>query len=67
VRRMRANWGIPNPSGHGWTEGERALLGTAPDEGVAARISRTPGAVCQKRCQLEIPTFRGRRFRRSGP
>jgi hypothetical protein len=63
VRRMREKHGIPNPSGHGWTEGKLALPSRAPDEQVAARIGCTVGAACQKCCLLGIPTFCDRRKR----
>jgi hypothetical protein len=65
VRQMRVKLGIPSSGGHGWTEDELALLGTAPDEEVAAQIGRTPGAVGQKRCKVGVPTFRDRRFRQT--
>jgi hypothetical protein len=39
------------------------LLGTAPDEEVAARTGKTPAAVTRKRCLLGIPTFCERRRR----
>ena len=60
---MRAKRGIPNPSGNGWTAEELALLGTAPDAEVAARIGRSEEAVTLKRCKLRIPTARDRRRR----
>jgi hypothetical protein len=46
-----------HPGYHGprWTPQELALLGTLPDEEVAARIGKTPGAVRQKREELGIP------------
>jgi hypothetical protein len=44
-----------------WTPQELALLGTARDADVAARIGRTPKAVRLKREKLGIPTARGRR------
>jgi hypothetical protein len=50
-----------------WPAWQRELLGTAPDAEVAARIGRTPGAVCQKRCHLGIPTYRDRRRRENRP
>src|SRR5262249_4556778 len=37
-----------------WTTGEVALLGTLPDEEVAARVGKTPSAVRQKREELGI-------------
>jgi hypothetical protein len=50
-----------------WPAWRRELLGTAPDAEVAARIGRTLGAVCQKRCSMGILTFRDRRCREAGP
>jgi hypothetical protein len=52
-----ANLGCPIPGDHGprWTPAEVALLGTMPDEEVAARTGKTPGAVRQKREELGIP------------
>jgi hypothetical protein len=44
-----------------WPTKHLALLGTAPDAEVAARIGRTEGAVTLKRCRLRIPTARDRR------
>jgi hypothetical protein len=53
----------PHPADWHWTAEQLALLGTAPDEEIAARIGKTPGAVCAKRCQRGIPTFQDRRQR----
>ena len=47
--------------GPGWTAEELALLGTADDEVIAAKIERTVGAVMQKRQALRIEVFRDRR------
>jgi hypothetical protein len=48
-----------------WKQEELALLGTLPDDEVAARIGRTTNAVRVKRTKLRIPTARdGRRARR---
>jgi hypothetical protein len=44
--------GYPGPR---WTPQELALLGTLPDEEVAARRGHSLAAVTQKRCQLGIP------------
>jgi hypothetical protein len=60
---MRSKRGIPNPGGPDWIEGELALLGTAPDAEVAAKVGRTEGAVTLKRCLLGIPTCLDRRKR----
>jgi hypothetical protein len=43
-----------------WTEEQLALLGTIPDEEVAAKIAKTEGAVRQKRKKLGIPNLIGR-------
>lgn len=48
-----------------WTRAKLRLLGTAPDEVVAARIGRTATAVRVKRNALGIPTACDRR-RKSG-
>jgi hypothetical protein len=45
----------------GWTKMQLRLLGTAPDEEIAARIGRTAGAVRVKRTRLKIATARDRR------
>jgi hypothetical protein len=42
----------------GWTDEQRALLGTDDDEAIAARVSRTKGAVQAKRVVLGIEVFR---------
>jgi hypothetical protein len=45
----------PNRWAHGdWTAAELALLGTAPDDVVAAQIGRTLGAVRGRRWKLNI-------------
>jgi hypothetical protein len=43
-----------HPGYHGprWTDAELALLGTMPDEEVAAQIGKTPGAVSLMRWRL---------------
>ena len=50
------------PSGRwavgGWTDEQRALLGTDDDEVIAARVGRTKGAVRAKRAVLGIEMFR---------
>jgi hypothetical protein len=38
-----------------WTEGQIALLGTLPDEEIAARIGKTAAAVKMKRIHMGIP------------
>jgi hypothetical protein len=58
---MRCKRDIPNPSGPGWTDEELALLGTAPDTEVAARIGWTEGAVTLRRFRLRLPTCCDRR------
>lgn len=45
----------------GWTAEQLALLGTADDEAVAARVGRTRSAVRAKRSKRKIPAFGGRR------
>jgi hypothetical protein len=64
-RRSRAlGLGRYLPTGyHGppWTAEHLRLLGTAPDDVVAARVGRTAGAVRQKRCALGIPNPHDRR------
>jgi hypothetical protein len=42
----------------GWTDEQRALLGTDDDEVIAARVGRTKGAVRAKRAALGIEVFR---------
>jgi hypothetical protein len=44
-----------------WTTAELALLGTAPDEEIAARVGRTKEAVRRMRTQRGIPTACDRR------
>ena len=44
------------PGGRPWTETELALLGTAPDAEVAARVGRTEAAVRVMRTRLGLPT-----------
>jgi hypothetical protein len=46
-----------------WTAEQIALLGTLPDEDVAARIGNTVKAVGLKRCRLGIATAVDRRRR----
>lgn len=46
---------------NGWTPAEDALLGTIPDDQIAARIGRTLMAVSTRRRQLEIPQYRATR------
>jgi hypothetical protein len=46
-----------------WQPEELALLGTLPDDEVAARIGRTTNAVRIKRTKLGIPNVRDRRRR----
>jgi hypothetical protein len=45
------------------TEEQLSVLGTAPDDEIAAHIGKTPAAVCHERCRRRIPTFRDRRRR----
>jgi hypothetical protein len=55
-----------NPS---WEPAEDALLGTMPDEEVAARTGRTLGAVRERRAKLDIDGYyrkRQRKGRREG-
>jgi hypothetical protein len=55
---------VPGYQGRWWTKKELNLLGKLPDEEVAARIGRTPGAVRVMRTRLGIATARdGRRTR----
>ena len=42
----------------GWTDEQRALLGTDDDEVIAARVGRTKGAVRAQRAVRRIPVFR---------
>jgi hypothetical protein len=60
---MRLRLGIPNPAANSWTAEDIALLGTLPDEAVAARLGRSRTAVTQKRCQLGIANPCDRRRR----
>jgi hypothetical protein len=55
VRQKREELGIPNPAANTWTAEDIALLGTLPDEAVAARLGRSRAAVTQKRCQPGTP------------
>jgi hypothetical protein len=59
VRAKREALGIA-PCGllRRWTPQEKALLGTAPDDVIAKRISRTPGAVLAYRLKLKIPAWK---------
>src|SRR5262249_31159442 len=50
--------------GEWWSEEELALLGTMPDEEVAARIGRTVEAVRIKRNRSQLPKVDDRRRRR---
>jgi len=52
----------PPKAGPAWTAKEDALLGTMPDEEVARRTGRTPGAALCRRVKLRIPKY-GRRGR----
>jgi len=45
----------------GWTDEERALLGTDDDEVIAARVARSEGAVRKQRTLRKIPVFRDKR------
>jgi hypothetical protein len=69
VTQKRCKLGIPHPESWGWTPQQLALLGTAPDEEVAARTGKTPAAVTRKRCLLGIPSAcdRRRRVRHGAP
>jgi hypothetical protein len=49
-----------------WTAEQLALLGTAPDAEVAARIGRTAGAVRQMRTGQGIPAFAARKHKSQG-
>jgi hypothetical protein len=64
-RRSQREWGtlyIPERSAEtGWTPEQLALLGTLPDEEVAERTGRTPGAIRVKRSNLRIPSACDRR------
>jgi hypothetical protein len=50
-----------------WPAGQLRLLGTAPDDEVAARIGRTPNAVRVMRTRLGIPSACDRRRREKPP
>jgi hypothetical protein len=50
----------------GWTDEQRALLGTDDDAVIAARVGRTKGAVAAKRAVLGIEAFRRTAQRRDG-
>jgi hypothetical protein len=56
------------PGDHGprWTDEERALLGTAPAEVIAAQIGRPTNAVCIRRTRRGITSACDRRRRRQG-
>ena len=49
----------------GWTDEERALLGTDDDDVIAHRIGRTAEAVRCERTRRKVPAFRDRRRRPS--
>jgi hypothetical protein len=51
----------PRPGGRPWEASELELLGTEPDEALAARFGRTPNAVRVKRTRKGVPTARDRR------
>jgi hypothetical protein len=52
-------WGPPgHPERKFWTAEEDALLGTATDKAVGARIGRTWRAVSQRPAELGIASFR---------
>jgi hypothetical protein len=61
-RRRRSR---PGGIGAAWKEAEDALLGTMPDEEVAARTGRTLCAVRVRRAKLDIDFFYRKRQRRS--
>jgi hypothetical protein len=44
-----------------WSKEQIVLLGTAPDEEIAARLGKSVEAVRVKRTRLEIPTFEDKR------
>jgi hypothetical protein len=48
-------------AGREWTPEQIALLGTIPDEELAALTGRRESAVRVKRSKLRIPTYRDRR------
>ena len=64
VRRMRKHH-IPSACDRRprWTDEERALLGTVPDEEIAARIGRPVNAVRIERTRRGIPSACDRRRR----
>lgn len=51
-------------AGRGWTEAERAKLGTMPDEELAAQTGRTAVAVRMKRRKANVPADQDRSRRR---
>ena len=55
--KPRGRWAVG-----GWTDEQRALLGTDDDEVIAARVGRTKGAVGAKRAALRIEAFRDKRL-----
>lgn len=46
----------------GWTDEQRALLGTDDDKVIAVRVGRTQGAVRAQRAVLRIKVFRNKRL-----
>ena len=50
----------------GWTDEQRALLGTDDDEVIASRVGRTKGAVQARRAVLGAEVFRHTAQRRDG-
>jgi hypothetical protein len=52
----------PGYHGRVWSAEELALLGSAPDEEIAARIGRTSGAVRQARTSCGIPDYNGHQW-----
>jgi hypothetical protein len=61
--------GGPGPGGRpcarrGWTPAELALLGTAYDGVIAAKLGRSVAAVRGRRAAMKIPVFRDRRGRK---
>ncbi len=67
-RRMseaqRARGTRPPAAGRPWEPEEDALLGTMPDEEVARRTGRTPGAVRCRRVVLNVDGFYRKRRRK---